>query len=563
MMRALVLLSSTVILFTGCAAPAQLSQAPSTGPAAQQGPRVLTIAELREPATLYGFTGEGGSGGGVQAVGGLVHDSLARTDAFEVLHQGLAVEVPSVERGSWRINPDGTMDLTWKLKPGVKWQDGAPFASDDMMFTLALHKDPDLQHSNASTARLMASATNPDPSTFILHWSRIDVLAATPRALTPFPKHLLEELYRGDKTAFQNSPFFREQFVGLGPYRLSVWERGSHIEAVRFDDFHQGRPPLDKITVKYITDQNTMVANILSGAIDVIMPKSLDLDVALQVRRQWEGTGHLVRVEPIPRIAYLELMLRPEYARPANAFTNLAVRQGLYHAIDRQGITEVATGGLGPIADSWYDPTDPLRREFESSIVKYPHDLNRAQQLLTLAGWTRGSDGVLTHTSGDRLDTEVWVNPQTADAAAAIVVDSWKRVGVNATLHEIPAARAQDRSYSAQRPGPLVTGAGTTGTGIVDRYDSRDVASAANQWAGRNRSGYANPRADEVLDKLKMTVDPRERLPLLQEQIRIFTSDVVLMPLYWEPGNMAAVKGVKADIHPNAPNFNMHLWDRD
>lgn len=561
--RSVSILAAALVVLTGCAAPAQIGREPGAGAGATQGPKVLTIAEIREPATLYGFTGEGGTGGGAQAAGGLTHDFLSQTDAFGAWHPSLATEVPSVERGTWQVNPDNTMNVTWKLKQGVRWQDGTLFTSADLMFTLTLNKDPDLVTADAAIARRMESATNPDPSTFVVHWSRLDVLADEPRALTPMPRHLMEDLYRSDKSAFLNSPLFREQFIGLGPYRMSAWERGSHIEVVRFDDYHQGRPPLDKVIVRYIGDQNTMVANILAGAIDVIMPKSVGLDVALQVRRQWEGTGNLVRVEPLPRIVYMELMFRPEFARPLNGLPNLPTRQGLSHAIDRQGITDVSTGGLGPIADSWYDPIGPFRREVESSVVEYPYDPARAQQLLTLGGWTRGSDGILVHTSGERFDTEVWVNPQTAASAGAIAVDNWKRVGVNAALHDIPAARAEDREYQSSHPGPLVTGTSSTFPGPPSRYDSRDFASAANRWAGRNRAGYANPRADALLDLLNRTIDPRERLPLLREQVQIFTSDVAFMPLFWEPMAMMAVKGVKADIHPNAANYRTDLWDRE
>jgi peptide/nickel transport system substrate-binding protein len=561
MVRILSLISAAFVLLSGCAPTAPSQSGTAAAPPA--APKILTIAETREPATLYGFTGEGGSGGGAGIAGGVMHDTLAQIDAFDHPHASLAAEVPSVAGGTWRINPDGTMDVTWKLKPGVTWQDGAPFTSEDLMFTLMLNKDRDLNGTDASTARVMESATNPDPLTFNVHWSRVDVLADTPRALAPIPQHLLGDTFRADKSAFLNSAFFREQFVGLGPYRMTSWERGSFIDATRYDGYHGGKPGLDRVVIKYIGDPNTMVANILAGSIDVILPKSLELDTALQVKRQWEGTGNLVRVEALPRIAYLELMLRPEYAKPTNGFTNVLVRQGLYHAVDRAGISEVASGGLGPLADSWYDPNDPLRRDMESSISKYPLDLNRAQALLTQAGWTRGADGLLANAAGDRFSTEVWINPQGSNTAGTILVDNWKAVGVDAKLHEIPSARAQDREYTATRPGPLVTGVGTAGFGLMERYDSRDFASAANQWAGRNRAGYVNRRADEILDTLKATIDGRERIPLLQEQMRIFTTELPLIPLYWEPGNMLAVKGVKADIHPNAPSFQLHTWTRE
>jgi peptide/nickel transport system substrate-binding protein len=389
------------------------------------------------------------------------------------------------------------------------------------------------------------------------------VLATTPRALTPLPKHLMESPYREDKEAFGNSALFRDQFVGLGPYKLTEWVQGSHIEATRFDDYHMGRPPFDRIVIKYIFDQNAIVANIMAGALDLVVPKSVETDASLQLRHQWEGTGNVVRIEAIPRIIYLEMMMRPEYARPANGLPNVMVRQALYHAIDRQGIADAATGGLGLPADSWYDPKDPIRGELESSIVKYPYDPTRAQQMLAQAGWNRGADGILTSANGERYETEVWVNPQATGPAGAVVADGWKAVGVDAGLHNVPLARAQDRGYISQRPGPLATDAGSFGTGLTERYDSRDPAAAANNWAGRNRSGYANPRADELFDLLNVTIDPGRRTSLLQEQVRIFTSEVVTMPLYWMVSSTLMVKGVKADVHPNAAGYRVYLWDRE
>jgi ABC-type transport system substrate-binding protein len=143
------------------------------------------------------------------------------------------------------------------------------------------------------------------------------------------------------------------------------------------------------------------------------------------------------------------------------------------------------------------------------------------------------------------------------------VVDGWKAVGVSAGLHNVPLARAQDRGYISQRPGALATDAGTTGTGLTERYDSREFATATNNWAGRNRAGYVNPRADELFDQLNVTIDSGRRLAMLQEQVGIFTSEVVIMPLYWMIGNSVMVKGIKADVHPNATGFRVYLWDRE
>jgi len=237
------------------------------------------------------------------------------------------------------------------------------------------------------------------------------------------------------------------------------------------------------------------------------------------------------------------------------------VRQGLYHAIDRQSITDVVTGGLGPVSDSWINPNEPLRRDVDSSIVKYPHDPNRALQLLGQAGWMRAGDGVLAHASGERMDLLLWANPQSSQKAGTITVDNWKSIGVNASFHVLSAAQGEDREYQSQRPGPLLTG-GNLDT-LLDRYDGRDLASAANRWSGRNRAGFVNPRADQLQDLLKQTVGERDRLAIHREQLQIFTSEVALMPLFWEPRPVLALMGVKGDIHPNNAGWNVFTWDKE
>src|SRR5207245_1645226 len=128
-----------------------------------------------------------------------------------------------------------------------------------------------------------------------------------------------------------------------------------------------GRPPLDRVTVRFLGDINTMVANILSGAIDVI-PGSVGLDTASDMQRQWANTGNLVRFDLTGSPRQVEIQFRPEVARPSNGLTSLPVRQAFYHAIDRTALVDVMTQGLAPVADSWVSPTSALRSVLEPSI---------------------------------------------------------------------------------------------------------------------------------------------------------------------------------------------------
>ena len=62
-------------------------------------------------------------------------------------------------------------------------------------------------------------------------------------------KHVFGDLWAsGDRTAFANTPLWNEQWVGLGPYRLTRWERSSFIEGTAFDQYFAGRPKIDPLT---------------------------------------------------------------------------------------------------------------------------------------------------------------------------------------------------------------------------------------------------------------------------------------------------------------------------
>src|SRR5262249_39151810 len=154
---------------------------------------------------------------------------------------------------------------------------------------------------------------------------------------------------------------------------------------------------------------------------------------------------------------------RPEYARPRFATTVREVRQALYSAIDRQSMAELLTSGIAPAADSWIPPDYWLRAEVESAIPKFPLDLNRAQDLLAQAAWTKAPDGTLVHSqTGEKFDVVVRLaTAQGASAGkekeAAIIRDNWKALGIDTTIEPIPPARAGDRQYEATVPGFSLT----------------------------------------------------------------------------------------------------------
>lgn len=560
-----------VVMLFGACGPQPVATPPPPGaglpeqPEVARRPKTLTIGIQREPPSFNPYLTQGGSTtGGATQVFLIAHDHLI-IEADKVAGKWeprLATEHVSVEKGTWRVNPDGTMDTTWALRPNVKWQDGAAFTSADLLFTFNVYKDPEVPTSIGGPLAHMAAAIASDPLTFSVRWSSIYVRANEAPGLIPLPRHLLEELYRTDKANLANSPRFTTEFIGLGPYRLVNWERDVHMEFARFDDYFRGRPPFDSVTVRFMGDANTLVANVLAGALDIVLPTGVDLEAALEVRRRWEGTGHQVYTNLSSGVRHLEIQFRPEYALPRNGLPNRTVRQALYHAIDRQTLTDVLNQGLAPIADSWVPPNHELRREVESSIPQFPYDLRRAQQLLSEAGWTRGGDGILLHgPSGERFAIDVYGSQGfRTDKEEPIIADGWKAVGAQVGMFSIPSALGGDREYRSKLPGVNLSGGVGFDDFTSDRLHSKFISSEATRWNGGNRGGYSNPAVDALLDRLVVTVAPDERLRLHRELLREQMADIGLMPLYWQVNPVLALKGVKGF---DLDTWNFFGWDKE
>src|SRR5439155_26387813 len=109
----------------------------------------------------------------------------------------------------------------------------------------------------------------------------------TPQFAIPLPRHLLQDAYQTNKAGFTDLSYWSDDFVGLGPFKLQSWVRGSHLVVTANDRYVMGRPKLDELEVKFIVDPTTLVANILSGAVDFNIGRGLSLEEADDVRARW------------------------------------------------------------------------------------------------------------------------------------------------------------------------------------------------------------------------------------------------------------------------------------
>jgi peptide/nickel transport system substrate-binding protein len=288
------------------------------------------------------------------------------------------------------------------------------------------------------------------------------------------------------------------------------------------------------------------------------------MDAAQEVKARWEGTGNQVQAGTTGNLYQLEIQHRPEYARPTNGFTNLLVRQALYHAIDRASIDRVETGGLAPVADSYYMPQSFIHTQLAAEIPQFPYDPARAQQLLAQAGWTRGSDGVLVDQAGQRFETESRADRAGgAEKAQAVIADNWQAVGVRTDQVVLPVAGARDNEMLATGGGVYLARPSDFQF-ITGRLHTRNIAGPENRWAGANRGGYSNPAVDDLLDRLLVTFGEQQQVDLHRQLMREQMGNVALMPLWWNTEPALLTKGTKGPLLVrNTATWNIFDWDKE
>src|SRR5687767_13949775 len=239
-------------------------------------------------------------------------DGLPRPD--------LAESLPQLATDTWRVFPDGRMETTYRLKPNLRWHDGAPLTAEDFVFATRVYRAPEHGHSDRPPFHAIDSVTAPDAQTIVVRWNLpyagADALSARDRELPPLPRHLLGDAFEQQSAeAFGAHPFWTREYVGVGPYRIEHWEPGAFMEAVAFDGYALGKPKIERIRLNFVSDSNTALANLLSGDSHVATDNSI-AQIVEALKGEWaqRSGGKLLHWPNAWR--HTATQQRPELANP-------------------------------------------------------------------------------------------------------------------------------------------------------------------------------------------------------------------------------------------------------
>ncbi|MDZ4184222.1 MAG: peptide-binding protein [Desulfuromonadales bacterium] len=412
----------------------------------------------------------------------LVYNGLVRYDKNLKLEGELAK--------SWEISPDN-LTITFHLRPGVKWHDGAPFTAEDVLFTYQLLVDPAVPTAYADRYKLVTRAEVLDPLTFRVQYAKPLASALISWGFSIHPRHLLanQDL---SKSPLASAP------VGTGPYRFKEWKRGEKMVLEANRDYWEGAPYLSRVVYRVIPDESTMFLELQAGGVDQMgltpIQYARQTDTAT-FKRQFSKYRY-------PSFAYTYL----GYNLKNPLFQDKRVRQALSHAINKQELIDGVLLGLGQEATGPYKPgTWPNN----PNVKKYPFDPTQAKKLLAEAGWSdHNGDGILDK-DGRPLAFTIVTNQgnEARIKSAEIIQRRLHDVGVDVKIRVIEWA-----SFLKEFINPGKFEATILGWSVPIDPDSYNVWHSSKTRPGElNFIGFQNAEVDALLEKGRETLDEDQR----------------------------------------------------
>lgn len=542
-------------LVAGCAAPAATPASQGEPQTSAPPSRTLVLIRRAEPTSS--------AGKGIPFT-----ESDSRITYFDAgltyigdqdtAYPYLAAELPRLNTDTWKVMPDGRMETLYRLKPGAVWHDGAPLSAEDFAFAGRVYATTEFGWSRSDPMGQIEEVRAADAATVVIRWRRPfpDADRVTASGLPPLPRHILNEPFERAPEAFQNLDFWRNQYVGLGPWRVDRWEQGAFVEGVAFDRHVFGRPKIDRIKLIWNSDSNGVLAALLAGEAQLSEAFAIFPEQGAVLKQQsWGGT-----VLAVPNSwRKIDVQVRPEFANP-RAVLDVRVRRAFAHAIDRDPIVEAIYLGESIVTDTSAFPTDSYYPEVQKVVARYPYDLRRTEQLMSDAGFAKGSDGVYVSPTEGRISVELRANrPDSLIKEASIIAGNWRQAGFEASERAAAAPEAANSQFRGSFPS-FYAGTG----GAFSAYTKAEVSSPQNNWVGRNRGGWSNPEFERFYDIFALSLDRSERSRAATEMTRIQSEEVPSISLVYLVSSIAVVKGLSGPAAWGAGSsltWNMYLWE--
>ena len=418
-----------------------------------------------------------------------VQEALVKVDAQGRLVPWLA------ER--WHTTDN--LNYTFFLKKGVRFHNGRVLTAEDVKFVLDRARNPETKHPHARQYEDITTVHVGDPHTVTIALKR-------PNAM------FIYNLARQGSVIYPREAMDQQksQPIGTGPFVLERWDRGDRIVLKRNPEYHvKGLPKLERVTFRFIPDSNAALAALQAGDIDVMA----------------FGLGP-ESVEVVRRAPNLQLILGEmtndvilALNNSKKPYSDVRVRRAITHAVDKPEVVKGAMFGFGRILGSNVDPLNPYFVDMTKAV---PHDLARAKQLLTEAGYPNGFEAVL------RVPPQYPYTVRTGE----VLIGQLAKAGIRVKLEQIEWGQWLERVYKNADYDMTIIG-------HAEAWDAGNYANPKYYYR------YDSPRFQEVFKESETTLDDKKRRELYGQLQKLMAEEAPVVWLYAYPRLVAAKKGVQ------------------
>ena len=483
------------------------------------------------------------------AINNHLFDTLVETDNNLQPKPGLAE--------SWEVSEDART-WTFHLRKGVTFHNGNPFTVDDVIYSFDRSKDREVGASFVHVLSTVESYEKIDDHT-------LKVTCKSPNALLlAHFKDLL--ILNKAHCEGQGNDWIALNPNGTGRYKLVEHVRGDRLVLERNPSFWGEQPIVEKVTFKPITNEGTRTANMLSGAVDLVV------NVPVRDVKMLEKNKNVtVIAQPGLRAIYLNMagwsdtpskdakmpLKSPDGSNP---FKDIRVREAMYRAINIDEIVEKIMNGFAkPMAT--YSPEG--YNGFNPDVKRLAYDPALAEKLLDEAGYKRQSDGYRFEVTLDAPNDRYINDGPVATAIAGYFEKVGIKVNPNLMSRSVFFSYISTTNKAGDNTHLCMTGWSDSGgesalIGLDMLYSITQNGEVKEGYGGVNRGFYCNPEVDKLIDEAIATGDPAQRGEIMKKAWQLAADDVSYIPLYFEVDLYA--HGKKITYTPRKDKY-VFAWD--
>jgi oligopeptide transport system substrate-binding protein len=427
--------------------------------------------------------------------------------------------IPGVAK-DWKVSDDGLV-YTFNLRDNMKWSNGEPVTANDFVFAWTSLLTPSFASDYAYFGYIFKNgqafnegSVGADQLGFkALNEYTLEVTLENP---VPYFLSTLafgvlapvnEKAYNEFGTAYGTDA---DKMVYNGPFVMSSWEHESKIVLTKNADFYDAdKIKLDKITMVMINDSNAILNAFKAGEVDVAGLTGEQVT--------------LMKSENYPVFSYDDgSVFYLEYNTADTQLANINLRKAITYAIDKQAFVDSIVKNTSKPAVSFTAPVvDGLNKKFNEEVGSLVPTLDaaKAKELYATALQELGVDKVNLTMICDDSDVAI--------KNAAFVQEQLKvNLGIDINVESMPfksrLERMSNKDFSMVFAG--------WGPDYNDPMTFLDVFETGN---GNNHTSYSNPVYDELLGKVRTTLDPETRFGYLMDLEKLLMEDLPIGPIYW------------------------------